>query len=337
MQLLSLTGRFGAAKTQPADLLRFLCLILEGIVVHAVEGDSDDLVQFRNEITSYSDRLTLQTNPDEFLVTIGAVLHSLDGYNRRASQFSKSRTSELHNALGLMTETIGCLASSSQIEIQNLRSIERDLEKASVIEDIRTLRGKLAGCLTALKNESTRVQVDSQERIQSLKAGVQRAAENLQVLPIDSETGLPGRGSAEQAIANHIAAGEHAGVALFVLDRLMSINGRFGRSIGDQVLMAFAQHLAQQLPGNNTLWRWSGPAFLAILPASANLDRDVQQIANARLEKSVHADGRSLLLPISCSWTVEKLNSSASAEAIFRKLDGFVAARCGSSGGHGSS
>jgi GGDEF domain-containing protein len=149
---------------------------------------------------------------------------------------------------------------------------------------------------------------------------------------VDPATGLQLRTDAEQLIASRIVEGKDALVALFLVDRLSSLNSRFGRKVGDEVLLMVAQHLGQQLPEKSPPFRWSGPAFLAVLGLSGgsqSTERLVRQIAAARLEKNTEALGRSVLLPVSCSVVVLKIGAGDSAEIVFHTLDKHVASHSG--------
>jgi GGDEF domain-containing protein len=134
------------------------------------------------------------------------------------------------------------------------------------------------------------------------------------------------RAGAEDSIANKISSGKEFIVGLFVMDRLASINGRFGRLVGDEILLMGAQHLAQKLSGA-ALYRWSGPAFVAILDISGNaaaVENHLKQAGAMRFEKTIEADNRSVLLLVTSSFQVTRVSHSMSPDAIFRGMDTFL-------------
>ncbi|MDR2032960.1 MAG: diguanylate cyclase, partial [Azoarcus sp.] len=86
----------------------------------------------------------------------------------------------------------------------------------------------------------------------------------------DSLTGAASRRSGMEALELlfHLAAmsRQPLSVAFFDIDHFKSINDRFGHDIGDQILQRFAERLRGLLRHSDTLVRWGGEEFLAILP-----------------------------------------------------------------------
>jgi len=178
------------------------------------------------------------------------------------------------------------------------------------------------------------VQEGARNRIDILQSRVQNATGALPVAQFsrDTMTGLPSRAAAEYSIASKIAEGKDFAVVLFIVDRLESINARFGRTIGDQILLSMAQHLAKQTSATSSLLRWSGPAFLQVLEIGSSfsaVERHAKKMAAIKMEKNIDTLGRSVILVVGCSFLLEKVTPQESAESVFRKLDAFLAARSG--------
>jgi GGDEF domain-containing protein len=166
-----------------------------------------------------------------------------------------------------------------------------------------------------------------------LKGDVDRLSQRLKsVTTGDSEdpvTGLPGRAAAEEAIATKIATGKEFLVALFMLDRMASINGRFGRVVGDDILVTGAQAVAQKLSGT-TLYRWSGPAFVAVFDSSVNLaqaELRARQASAIRIEKAIEADTRSVLIVITASCHLQRVDGKVGPDGVYRSMDSFMASQ----------
>jgi diguanylate cyclase (GGDEF)-like protein len=86
----------------------------------------------------------------------------------------------------------------------------------------------------------------------------------------DSLTGAASRRSGMEALelSFHLTAmsQQPLSVAFFDIDRFKNINDSFGHDIGDQILQRFAERLRGLLRHSDTLVRWGGEEFLAILP-----------------------------------------------------------------------
>jgi GGDEF domain-containing protein len=336
MDLTSIRKFLNPAKPKPADFIRFLKLLLQGIATHAVESDPGELRRFRLDISNISNRLTETLGSDEMDHVVEGSVDLLKEYNRRVGKLEVANKTELRAILAIMTDTMAFLIASSKIEVESLQSIEKSIEKASAIDDIRRLRVELTNCLSSVRNESVRLRELSQAQIKSLQTGVQLTVDSLngaQSEPTDPATGLQGRATAEQWIINKIAEGRDFAIALFIIDRLGSINGRFGRAIGDQILLSVAQRLGQESPDESSLLRWSGPAFVLVSPIGPNfsvVERFVKKQGSMRIQKDIETEDGSVMLSITCSWTLEKVTTPTdSVELICRKLDSFVAARSG--------
>lgn len=86
----------------------------------------------------------------------------------------------------------------------------------------------------------------------------------------DVLTGIPNRRAAERALAIALACSDRAGtplsVALFDVDHFKRINDAFGHARGDEVLKHVAACLAREARSTDTVARWGGEEFIALLP-----------------------------------------------------------------------
>lgn len=87
---------------------------------------------------------------------------------------------------------------------------------------------------------------------------------------IDALTGLPNRRASAEALAEAAARAQTGSrplaVALVDVDHFKAINDRYGHTTGDHVLCAVAGRLRDQVRPVDTLGRWGGEEFIAVLP-----------------------------------------------------------------------
>jgi len=317
----------------PAEVIQHLQILIRGISLHAFEGDPEDLKSLRQRMSSIADSLKDESSPDDLLVGIGKTLRALEEYNRVSAVIFKGQVDELRGMLAAMTSTVMFITSSSETSVKQLSAIESKLQRATTLEDTRRVKEYMSDCLTLVRTESLRQQADARTKINALKGDVERLSSLLKVASSedsqDPVTGLPGRFNAEEAIASKIRAGKDFLIALFTLDRIVSINGRFGRQVGDEILVNAARMLAQKLTGT-TLYRWSGPAFAAVFDPSVNVavaETRAQQAASLRLEKNIESEDRSVLIVITCSCHLQRISGKLSPDSVFKTMDAFMAAR----------
>lgn len=315
----------------PSEIIGHLQILIRGIALHAIEGDKQDLNELQQRLSAVAASLTIESSPDDLLVGIGKTLRALEEYNRRASAIFKGQVEELRGMLSTMTATVMFITSSSETSVRQLSVIESKLQRVTTLEDTRQVKAQLNDCLTLVRSESLRLQTETRAKISSLKSDVERLSSRLRAVSTedsrDPVTGLPGRAAAEEAIAAKIAEGKDFLTALFLLDQIASINGRFGRLVGDDVLVSGAQMLAQRLSGT-TLFRWSGPAFVGIFDSSIGLtqaETRASQAAAMRVEKSIEADNRSVLIVITSSCHLQRVSGKIAPDAVFRGMDAFLA------------
>ncbi len=118
----------------------------------------------------------------------------------------------------------------------------------------------------------------------------------------DPGTGLPDWKEARRALERALKENRKISIAAFYVHRMNYINARFGNTIGDKILFVCSQHLAAALvhPGD-TLYRWKGPAFIAILEreeSQAHTENDIQRLLSAPLSQYLETPSRTVYLPI---------------------------------------
>ncbi len=350
MDIVSIKRFLRPEQPKPENYIRLLQFLLTGISIHATEASEIELTRFREEVENISKQLSVRSTAGEIEVALGFVIRAVTGYNRMAARITQAHVNELQAMLAMMSKTIAFLSESGRTGIEQLQAVEKKLHSASTIGDIRVLRGKLNDCLVLVRNESVRLRNESQGHIAELQVSVERTANHVRSAGItlpepapaalerrraapsdDSPTGLPGRDAAEQRIADNISQGKECVVTLFLVDRFAQIDGRFESKAADEVLLLVAQHLGEQLE-NHSLFRWSRPAFAAITavePSLPAIEQQMARIASKRFEKTIEEDRRLVLLPITCSFLVQKVSDGDSLENVAEILDDFVATKTG--------
>ncbi len=312
-----------------------ISLLLDGVVVHAVRGDPTDYSRFESDLAGIRDALTTETlNSGDLLINTGTALKSLQDYNRRTSAFNNAQSVELQKITAMLTGAIANLSVAGSTNVARMQAIERQLEKASGVDDVRLLKEELSECLIGIREEKLRQQLTSEAAVNDLTANLREAQGPRPAAsdPLDSATRFKSRPCAELAIA---AASDGIGSvfgALFVIDHLHGLNTRFGRTVGDQMINLFTEHLAERLEASDMIFRWSGPAFLVLMRRDDQLERvrrSLAHITSARLEKTVESRGRTVLLPLNFSWTLLQIPTGGKASGAIDKFDAFLASKIG--------
>lgn len=238
---------------------------------------------------------------------------------------------ELHKILALAVQTVAGLCCASDRCAERLDEIEGRIEETTAIDGVRVLRFQLTECLQKLREEAWRQREQMSQALARLEdqLEVAQGAKRLEDLPaaLDKVTGLEVRDSAEQALAAAIERGGPSYAALFVVDRLHLINAQFGYPTGDQILHMVGGHLRSCLFPQDLLYRWTGPAFLALLERGADLreiQTEIERITAVKLEVGVQIGNGSVLLAIACAALVIPLAPTAGLAEVTKRMDAYT-------------
>lgn len=311
-------------------LLRLVQLLLQGIETHAVKGDAADYQKFKEDMQKVQEELGEQPAASEVLVLAGGVIKLLEEYNNRTSKFIHAQCAELQAIVGMLTKTMTTVASGSEGSITRLQSIEKQLHKASMIEDFQTAKLRMAECLDTLRVEIVHQREESAQTVSSLKGEIEKWQERTVAKPgqrTGQPSGVPERAEAEAALVAAAKENRRVFAVIFVVERVSLVNSRFGYAVGDQLLQFFAEHLARSFSSSDKLYRWSVPSFLLLVERRESAEKvraEIMRVTSQRLSQTVQVGARSVLLPVAANWTMFPVLEIRPIQSLFQQLDGFV-------------
>ncbi len=319
---------------QVADaLLRTAQLLLEGIAKHAVRPDVADYERFQRDLHQIRGDFKEGAPAPEILVLAGQALKSMEGYNVRATKQMRAQCDDLQNMVAMLTKTMAAITTGGQSSIARLQEIEGQLQTASLLEDFHAVKIRMSECLDVLSKEIVRHRSECARQVAEMHSAVQGlrstgpAHTPEELARRDPLTNLPERAAAEVALAAAVRESKPVFAAVFVADRLDLINARFGRAVGDDVLLFFCQHVAQALKEPDRLYRWSGPAILGVLRRAGSLAsarEDVNRVFAKRLTINVTSENRSVLLAVPAKWMVFAAHEVRPLPHLIKNIDAFV-------------
>ena len=306
---------------------RVIGLLVEGISLHAVEVGTPDCEKFRNDISDCGSKMMMESPAADLLIQAGSVIRAMEQYNKSIGRHVRQRNTEMQTIISMLTQAMIAVSDAGERTATRLYEIEKQLVSASVIEDVRLVKLRLADCLEKIREEKRLQTEQSSQVIEDLQKTVDQAPRWDPVSAgVDLTTGLPDRNLAEAALSQCAAANEKAYAVIFIADRVQLINARFGYAAGDEVLQTINAHIQKGLRQGDRLYRWRGPSFLALLRRPDPVDAiraEMTRIASTRLEKTVEIGTRSVLLPIGVHSAVFAVSSSV--RLLTHKIDAFVA------------
>jgi len=220
------------------------------------------------------------------------------------------------------------LAEAGGQSVQTLQAIRNQVESARQLDDIRLLRARLGDSLKSISDEARRQRERNAELLVQARQAVELALGHRDDREVDRVSGLPSAEKAEGELVSRANRDSPFYAAVFVVERLESINLRYGYAAGDQLLQLFGKHLVSKLQPMDEVFRWRGPAFVALLerPGPAEAVRsELAKFASVRQEQTTQVDGRPIKLPLSCAWTLVQLSTCSVASEATQQVDRFVA------------
>jgi len=320
------------SKNADAEYRRIIGLFLQGIALHAVEGDQSDYGPFRADIEGLAKEITPDTPMSQLLVVVGGALRAMEEYNRRTSKVIHRQNHELQNMVSMLTQTVITIGSSGEASVNKLQDVEKSMEHACKLDDMQLLKLRLGECLEAVREEALRQKTEGQSTLASLKKEVENSRQRVGFVAappnLDTATGLPSMQEAMKAIQAAVESPRNKFLAIAVVSRVQAVNARFGYAIGGQVLSTFAEHFKANLSAQDRVFRWHGPAVIALLEREDRLEKvrtEIRRFAEAKLEKTAEVGNRTVLLPISASWSIFAVTPPL--EELLKKMEAFTAAQ----------
>jgi diguanylate cyclase len=151
-------------------------------------------------------------------------------------------------------------------------AIRRNRDKVR-IDEVVEIAGKMVNRVRTAERRLAAATSEASE----LRQKLQEARDNARRDPL---TGLPNRRALEESYATAAAGGETLCLAVCDVDTFKAFNDRFGHLIGDRVLKAIAEVLADQCAGH-LVARYGGEEF-AVLFSGLSLDQALALLDGAR-------------------------------------------------------
>ncbi|HVW09901.1 MAG TPA: diguanylate cyclase [Bryobacteraceae bacterium] len=325
--MLSLKSFLNASESELA-LRKVVSLLIEKIGSSAAKADGDDHAGFCLEMNDLRDRLSAEASSENLLIMAGSVVQTMENYNHGVSTLIRKQAVELQSVVAMVTETALKIGGETTRSAQRLQEIGNHFEKAGSFDDLKTLKAHLGECLNSFRQEVERQKRESDSAIQSLQRQVGNRASEIPASSneaTDPTTGLPGQPAALQAMQAAAESGMRLYVVAMVVKGMQSVNTRFGFEVGDRMLRTFKENLERHLSRKDKLFRWEGPAIVALMDRTEPVGQvrgQIRRILDGRLEQNFSVDGRSVLLPIHADFLIFPLMPPMS-QAV-RQIQKFV-------------
>ncbi len=312
--------RLLAKSEEDAAYRRVISMLLEGVSTHALPLDREACRDFRRRIGEIRQSMAVETAVETLLGNAGAAVQVIGDYARETSRMVKAQGAEMQDMITMLARTVVDIGGVSGRAVARLQKIGDELEHAAAVEDVFTLKARLQDCLSAIREAAKQQKAESDHMVRALRQEISCKQ------GLDPITELPSEIAAQGQFLSALRTGEQKHVAVFVLGSARHINLRFGRAAGDDVVRALKKYLAGQLESGDRMFRWSGPAIVALLASTEPFERvraRLKRFLDKPIERTFDVNGRSVLIPLTVAWSVFAL--SPPLADIHRQIHDFIA------------
>ena len=335
--MISITRFLNRADEGPVEdtlLSQVVSLFLEKIGSEAPVGNKEECAAFQADIEKLRQSIGPESSSETILLITGSATQAMETYNKGITKNLQRQGSELQKIINMMLHTVASIAGESTSGGEKLREIGDQLERASAIGDLDTLKAHIGESLAAFRKETLRQKQLTDTLIGELRQqvlqGNQGPAEALAAAELDTATGLPPKSACLATMHSTVAAGKRRYLVPLVVSRVQSVNARFGHEIGDQVLRRLGRIVSENMLPDDKVFRWSGPALVVVSESAETLEQlrvRIKRLMEKQFDETFDVRGRSVIIPISASWAAFRLVTTvAMAEG---QIQTFIASQGG--------
>jgi diguanylate cyclase (GGDEF)-like protein len=258
-------------SAQKGDLTRVAQLLVMGLSPSIAPKMDDKTASLTQKLRENSDYISHEAFEKEIKAAI-AMRIALD------KQSVEEMVKALDLLLGKLSAQLIELIERSENSSTEIREVKRDLEalESDKPKDFKTAHKRLYAIASTLEEKVEILSHDLRahnekvsqmgQKIASLESQLAAAT---QASREDFLTKLLNKRALEEIIeikeAEYVRYGRNYCIAMLDLDFFKSVNDTYGHEAGDAVLKAFAQILKEEARVNDTIGRFGGEEFLAIL------------------------------------------------------------------------
>ena len=328
--MLSLKKSLDEAERQEALFRTSLACYLSAIQSverNVIETQPALAEEHRQRLRLLHRQVTGEPTPELLEQSRGNLDAEVSNYTQQVRTLLKQKETDLQDILKILGDAVETLQVRNNQYDNRLSGVTQELEVVSRIDDLSVMRRKLAdqvaelkSCVETLRREGQISVLELQKKTESFHGRLLQAEK---LASTDHLTGVLNRREAENKIQERIQAGNPFCLIVLDLNRFKQINDRLGHIAGDQVLKTFADRLCQLVRPTDTVGRWGGDEFVAIMDCSLydGMLRTRQIGERVRGNYVLKLDSGEVRVEVSASMGVAEYMRGETAEQLFNRAD----------------
>jgi len=303
-------------------------LLLEGIASHTVRGRETDFSMLRKALRPLAKQLDQPKSALDLLSSSSDVVDALETYCRNTTEYYHEEKEQMQSMVLMLTDTLADISGQSEVSVGRLQTIEKHLEMASGLNDIRSVRSALETCLRSVRDTAAQQRSSAASTVKRLRDHVdkfQKEPTPEQKSPLFSEADI---GLVSEVWEGPIETLPNTYIAGFKLKRVEHIASRFGEAATHQMLSTLGGQLKELVGPKDRLLRWKGTSFVMFINSMATIGDIRAQLAESVAKvgmQHVEIGTKSAMLSIGVDWIVFQQADQASLETVLAEVDSFLA------------
>jgi len=325
MALMS-ANRYLSPLEAEAAYRKVVSLLLDAVATNAPNLDSEVYQNFSGKIGQLRQSLASETTLESLMKHAAAAVQTIAEYTQEINRLLHTQIDEMQKTIATLAQPSAASAGAGPREAALHRSIGDSREGAAAIPGIAILRARLQESAENIRQERTGVRAEPGQPDRTMGWEGARKLDHARGPDFDPVTELPGEAAARAQFLTALHSGEQRHVVVFVLGSAQRINLRFGREVGDEVVRELKRYVASQLQPGDRMFRWPGPAIVALLAGSEQFEKirsRMKRFLEKSIEREFDVNGRSVLIPLSIAWSVYPV--SLPLAGVNRQIHDFIA------------
>jgi len=280
-----------------SESIRALFLFIREYTLDITEIDAEN---FKKQLEALQEKF----QPDEKTKAIAAQFDRQKGkildHIQRQKNYIGERETEFREIIDLMTAAVGGLDNENRDFYSSIRSQGERFEEITLLDDIKRIKSEMVREVDKMRSMVRDKESLDQKTLDSLSSQVDILKKELNKARHSANTdGLTGVNN-RKALDHHLRSLVERNtitrtpfsLLMMDLDDFKQLNDTYGHTVGDRMLLAFAQKCRAAVRSDDFLARYGGEEFTLILPGSSlrNATKKAKQLCQSIAAAQYAAD-----------------------------------------------
>ena len=232
---------------------------------------------FKNQLKALQEKFQTLEKPKSIADTFDRQKGNILNHIQRQKTYLDERETEFREIIDLMTAAMSGLDNDNRDFYGSIRSQGERFEEITLLDDIKRIKNelvqeveKMRAMVRQKENQDQKTLEILSSQVDSLKRELDKARHSAST---DGLTGVYNR----KALDDHLLAlidrnrvtRQPFSLLMMDLDHFKQLNDTYGHTVGDRMLLAFAEKCRSSVRSDDFLARYGGEEFTLILPGAS--------------------------------------------------------------------